>query len=149
MLDPEPHIEIIQLRIGGVEIEPHRRLRSLVVEPGARDIPFLELGGFGLVVPPVGHHQREGVEIAAQEVLPGDVQIPEHLDLDPRRIEAMLEVALVIPPPVFNPFEGDRFALFHLIDLIGAGDWQHLPVVLLDPVGGELDGVARLRADGQ
>ncbi len=149
VLDAEPHIEIAQQRIGGVEIEARGGLRGLVVEPQPLDIALLELRRFALVMPPVGHHQREGIELAAQEVLPGDVLIPDHLDLESFGIEAVLEVALVIAPPILDPFESDRLALFHLVDLVGAGDRQHLPVVLLDPIAGELDGMAWLRADGQ
>ena len=82
-------------------------------------------------------------------MLPGDVLIPEHLELDPIRVEAVLEVALVIAPPILDPLEGDRLALLHLAKLIGAGHRQQLPVVRLDPVGGDLDGVAGGRAEGQ
>ena len=82
-------------------------------------------------------------------MLPGDVLIPEHLDLYPVRVEAVLEVALPVTPPILDPVEGDRLALLQLANLVGAGDRQHLPVVLLDPVGREPDGMARLRAERQ
>ena len=135
-------------RLGRQNLAPDRlqqQARSVQIDA----IALLEFGCLALVVPPVGHDQREGVEIATQEVLPGDVLIPEHLDLYPVRVEAVLEVALPVTPPILDPVEGDRLALLQLANLVGACDRQHLPVVLLDPVGRELDGMARLRAERQ
>ncbi|MNH03817.1 hypothetical protein D3C79_630900 [compost metagenome] len=124
-------------------------MRRSGIEPEPLDVTLLEFGGLALVVPPAGDGQREAVQLAAQEVLPGDVLIPQHLDLYPVRVEAVLEVTLVAAPPILDPHEADGLALLHLVDPIGASDRQHLPVVLLDPVGGERDGVARLGGEGE
>ncbi|MNF49056.1 hypothetical protein D3C84_303190 [compost metagenome] len=138
MLDAEPHVQIRQLGVSDVEVQPLAALLGVGHGHHLLHITLLVLGGHGLLMPPVRQDHLEGVELPLQEVAEGDVVIPDHLHLDGLDVESVPVVAIVLGPPLLLFAEGDRLALLHLRHDVGARGRHQGPVVLLHPVGGQL-----------
>ena len=72
----------------------------ICVELDSVDIAVVEGFALSFLVPEPGHQYRKSIDLAAQEIFPGDIHVSDYGDSDRVRVEALGKIAFVVAPPV-------------------------------------------------